>query len=150
MNLRSVVLLAASGCAASGGVPLAVGAGSHVMQCDQNGSTYQFLQDGTYVIHLESKNMGNKSGASLCIEPSPQGWRPPDPCRAGTQIDDWRADRGADWILEVKAGCALGVWLTERSFTTRAATGCPAGAQVDTAGFTGSGGFRVSFVVTRP
>ncbi|HTP28631.1 MAG TPA: hypothetical protein VMK12_23605 [Anaeromyxobacteraceae bacterium] len=151
MNLRSAAgLLVASGCAVSGGVPLAVGAGGHVMQCDETGSAYQILQDGTYVIHLESKSMGNKSGASLCIEPSPQGWRPPDPCRTDTRIDDWRADRGADWIVEARAGCALAVWLTEGNFTTRAATHCPAGARVDTASFTGSGGFRVSFAVTRP
>jgi hypothetical protein len=119
------------------------------MQCDATGATYQILQDGTYVIHLEHKNMGDKTGATLCIEPSPQGWRPPDPCRSDTRIDDWRTDRGADWIVELKAGSALAVWLTEGGFTTRAATRCPPGAQVDSASFTGTNGFGVLFWVGR-
>jgi len=150
MKLRWLLGMAAvTSCATSGPVPFAVGTSTHALRCDAAGTTYQVLQDGTYVIHLDSKNMANKSGATLCIEPSPQGWRPPDPCHSDVRIDDWRMDRSADWIVELKAGSALAVWVPEGSFTTRAATGCPPGAQVDSAGFSGSGGFHVLFTVAR-
>ena len=146
--LLAVAVLSA-GCASPGPMPLPAGVGGRALQCDAAGTAYWVQQDGTYVIHLESKSMGGKTDATLCVEPSAQGWRPPDPCRSDTRIDEWRTDRGADWIVELKAGCALSVWLKERNFTTRATTGCPAGAQLDSASFSGSGGFHVTFSVTR-
>jgi hypothetical protein len=119
------------------------------MQCDASGTQYVILEPGRYYIHLDSKTMGDKAGASLCVEPTPDGWRPPDPCRSNVRVDEWRTDRGSDWSVELRAGSALAVWIKEGSFDARASTRCPAGAQVDTANFSGSGGFRASFVVTR-
>jgi hypothetical protein len=142
-------LLFGASCAAQGSMPYVGGLGTHALQCDSSGALYLIQEPGRYVFHLESKNMGDKSDASLCIEPTPQGWLPPDPCRTGVRLDEWRLDRGADWIVELRPGNALAVWLQEGGFTSRASTRCAPGVQTDRAVFSASGNFAVTLMVSR-
>ena len=148
-GLFAAGLLLASGCAASASLPLATGPTAHALQCDASGTQYRVQQPGRYVIHLDSKRLGDKSNVTLCIEPTPDGWLPPDPCRSDVRLDEWRTDRGADWIIELRAGNSLAVWLQESGLATRAATHCAAGVQTDRAVFSGSQGFSVTFMVSR-
>ncbi|HVZ87369.1 MAG TPA: hypothetical protein VHG72_10400 [Polyangia bacterium] len=98
---------------------------------------YQFREAGTYRIHRQDVQWGNKKTASLCFD------NIPNPCR---KLQDWKAD----WVVNVNGGQTLGLHQSEYADGHAAGdTETHCSGDVSAAAFFSTNGFSATFLVTR-